>query len=154
MTAGSVAAAVGRGLFAGLAGTAIMTVSSTVEMMLRERESSAAPAEAVSKVLGLEFKSDEDKERFGQIVHWGYGTGWGAVRGLLDALGIGGASATIVHFSAVWSAALVMLPSLDVAPPVTEWGGEEIAIDGFHHLVYAVATGVAYRLLRGNETQL
>jgi hypothetical protein len=152
MTAGAVAAAVGKGLFAGLAGTAIMTVSSTIEMKLRERESSAAPAEAVSKVLGLEFKSDEDKERFGQLAHWGYGTGWGAMRGLLDTLGLGGASATIVHFSAVWSAALVMLPALDVAPPVDEWGSEEIAIDGFHHLVYAVATGVAYSLLSNDET--
>ena len=40
-----------------------------------------------------------------------------------------------------------MLPALDVAPPLTEWDAEEVAIDAFHHLVYAAATGVAYSLL-------
>jgi hypothetical protein len=28
-----------------------------------------------------------------------------------------------------------MLPALDVAPPITQWGSEEIAIDAWHHLV-------------------
>ena len=41
----------------------------------------------------------------------------------------------------------VMLPALEVAPPVTMWGREEVAIDGFHHLVYATATGISYELL-------
>jgi hypothetical protein len=27
------------------------------------------------------------------------------------------------------------------------WGHEEVAIDGFHHLVYATATGISYELL-------
>jgi hypothetical protein len=30
---------------------------------------------------------------------------------------------------------------------VVFWAPEEIAIDAFHHLVYAVATGVAYELV-------
>jgi hypothetical protein len=41
----------------------------------------------------------------------------------------------------------VTLPALDVAPPAIFWGKEEIAIDGFHHLIYATATGLAYELL-------
>ena len=40
-----------------------------------------------------------------------------------------------------------MLPKLDVAPPVTMWGREEVAIDVGHHAVYAAATGLAYELL-------
>jgi hypothetical protein len=36
-----------------------------------------------------------------------------------------------------------------VAPPVVFWAKEEIAIDAFHHAVYAAATGAAYRLLDG-----
>jgi hypothetical protein len=31
---------------------------------------------------------------------------------------------------------LVTLPMFDVAPPVAMWGGKEIAIDVWHHLVY------------------
>ncbi|HEX6299792.1 MAG TPA: hypothetical protein VF148_04970 [Acidimicrobiia bacterium] len=35
-----------------------------------------------------------------------------------------------------------MLPGFDVAPPSPDWGPEEIAIDVFHHLVYAAAFAV------------
>lgn len=40
-----------------------------------------------------------------------------------------------------------MLTTLDVAPPLTEWGAKEVAIDALHHVVYAGATGIAYSLL-------
>ena len=36
-----------------------------------------------------------------------------------------------------------MLPALGVAPPFWQWGAKEVAIDTFHHLVYASATSVA-----------
>jgi hypothetical protein len=32
------------------------------------------------------------------------------------------------------------------APPLTFWGCDEIAIDGFHHAVCALSTAVAYEL--------
>ena len=41
-----------------------------------------------------------------------------------------------------------MLPALGVAPPITRWGKEEVAIDLFHHVVYATATGIAYERAR------
>jgi hypothetical protein len=49
----------------------------------------------------------------------------------------------------------VALPALDIAPPAIFWTLREIAIDAFHHTVYAVATGIAYELLsnaRGART--
>jgi len=49
-----VAAAVGKGLFAGVVGTAAMTVSSTVEAKLRDRAGSSAPLDAAGKVLGFQ----------------------------------------------------------------------------------------------------
>ena len=52
MKLGDVAAAFGKGVFAGVAGTAAMTISSTVEMKLRGRAASSAPAQAAAKVLG------------------------------------------------------------------------------------------------------
>ena len=36
---------------------------------------------------------------------------------------------------------------LDIAPPFIFWGKEEVAIDLFHHTVYAVATGLAYEAI-------
>ena len=147
MKLGDVAAAVGKGLFAGVAGTVAMTASSTIEMKLRGRPASSAPATAAAKVLGVEPKGQSEEARFASIVHWGYGTSWGAVRGLIGAAGLRGVRANAAHLGAVWGTEQAMLPALGVAPPFWEWGAKEVAIDAFHHLVYAGATGAAYALL-------
>lgn len=57
MRTGDVAGAVGRGLSAGMAGTALMTLSSTIEMKVQGREASSAPADAAAKVLGVDWAS-------------------------------------------------------------------------------------------------
>lgn len=144
MGVGSLASSIGKGLFAGLVGTAAMTASSTLEMKLRGRAASSAPANAAAKVLGVEPVDDAAKERFSTAVHWGYGTGWGMARGVLGAAGVGGVPAAALHFSALWGSEVVMLPTLGVAPAITEWGPEEIAIDIWHHVVYALSAGAAY----------
>jgi hypothetical protein len=143
-----VASRIGKGLVAGVAGTAAMTISSTLEARLRGRRPSTAPARATAKALGIaSFEDAVAQARFNDLSHWGYGTGWGIVRGLLDAAGLPPGSATAAHGAAVWGSAQVMLPALDVAPPSLFWGKEEVAIDAFHHAVYALATGIAYQLL-------
>jgi hypothetical protein len=143
-----VASSIGKGLLAGFAGTAAMTLSSTLEAKLRGRAPSTAPARATAKVLGIkEFEDDLAKARFSDLSHWGYGTSWGALRGLLDAAGLSPKAATAAHGAAVWGSAQVTLPALEVAPPAIFWGAEEIAIDAFHHTVYAAATGIAYELI-------
>jgi hypothetical protein len=147
-TAEKVAGSVGKGLVAGFAGTAAMTISSTLEAKLRGRAPSSAPARATAKVLGIaSFEDNVARARFNDLSHWGYGTGWGIVRGLLDAAGLPPTKATAAHGAAVWGSAQVTLPALDVAPPAIFWPKEEIAIDVFHHTVYALATGLAYQLL-------
>jgi hypothetical protein len=147
MKLGDVAAHVGKGLFAGVAGTAAMTVSSTLEMKIRGRQGSSAPAQAAAKVLGVEPTGEMEQARFSNLVHWGYGTSWGAVRGLIGAAGLEGKEATATHLLAVWGSEQIMLPALGVAPPFWQWGAKEVAIDAFHHLVYAGATSIAYAAL-------
>jgi hypothetical protein len=147
------ASSIGKGLLAGLAGTAAMTVSSTIEARLRHREPSSAPARATAKALGIaSFENDIAQARFNDLSHWGYGTGWGVVRGLLDAAGLPPRAATAAHGAAVWGSAQVSLPALDIAPPAIFWPPVEIVIDAFHHTVYAVATGIAYELLGRNAS--
>jgi hypothetical protein len=142
------ATAVGDGLVAGFLGTAAMTVSSTIEAKLRRRAASTAPARATAKALGIAtFESDLAQARFNDLSHWGYGTGWGVVRGVLGATGMRAAKATAAHGAAVWGSAAVTLPALDVAPPFVFWGRKEVAIDLLHHAVYAAATGLAYELV-------
>ena len=151
MKISSLASNIGKGLAAGLVGTAAMTVSSTLEAKLRKRQPSRAPAKAAEKVLGIEcFESPQAENRFSNLVHWGYGTGWGAVRGVLGSTPLPPKAATAAHLAAVWGQEVVMLPTLDVAPPIIIWGKEEIAIDVFHHVVYAAATGIAYEALSSN----
>ena len=141
----TLATAIGRGLIAGLAGTAAMTISSTVEARLRHRAFSTAPARATAKVLGIkEFDSDLAQARWNDLSHWGYGTGWGVLRGLLSATPMSPRAATLAHGAAIYGAAQVTLPALEIAPPSIFWGAKEIAIDALHHAVYAAATGAAY----------
>ena len=147
-TAERFASSIGKGLVAGFAGTAAMTVSSTLEAKLRGRAPSTAPARATAKALGIAtFEDAIAQARFNDLSHWGFGTSWGIVRGLLDAAGIPPRKATAAHGAAVWGSAQVMLPAMDVAPPSIFWDKQEIAIDAFHHGVYALASGIAYRLL-------
>jgi len=152
--AGTLASNIGKGLVAGFVGTAAMTVSSTLEAKLRGRAPSSAPARATTKVLGIAtFEDDLAEARFNDLSHWGYGTGWGALRGLLAATGMSARAATVAHGAAIWGSAQVMLPALEIAPPVVFWAPEEIAIDLFHHTVYALATGLAYELLDANGSR-
>jgi hypothetical protein len=69
MSMGDVAAGFGKGLFAGVAGTAAMTVSSTLEMKLSGRPASQTPAEAAEKVLQVEPESEDTEARFSNLVH-------------------------------------------------------------------------------------
>ena len=100
--ANTLAGAIGKGLVAGFVGTAAMTVSSTLEARIRGRAASSAPARATAKVLGIkEFEDDLARARFNDLSHWGYGTGWGVVRGLLGATGMTPKAATAAHGAAI-----------------------------------------------------
>jgi hypothetical protein len=150
----AIATEVGSGLLAGLAGAAAMAIASTIEMKLRRRPPSSAPADAAGKVLHVQPRDDQGKRRFGTLVHYAYGTAWGLGRAALGrALGLARGRRrrslvdALVFFATVWGAEQVMLPALGVARPFWRWGAKEVAIDAFHHGVYAAATDGAYRLI-------
>ena len=153
MSIGDVAADFGKGLFAGVAGTAAMTVSSTLEMKLSGRPASEIPAQAAEAVLDVEPKNEESESQFSNLVHWGYGTGWGGVRGLLASTGLPGPLATAAHLGLVWGGEQVILPALNVSAPVFKYGSKATATDFLHHVVYATATGLAYSYLDRSQTR-
>ncbi len=138
---------IGKGVVAGIAGTAAMTASSMVERRLRDRGPSTAPAQAVEQVLEIKPVSDDAEARLGNLTHWGYGVAWGVARGALAASGLREPWVTLAHFGGVWGAEITMLPRLGLSSPIWKWGGEAIGIDAWHHFVYAAATGLAYDLL-------
>ena len=143
----NIGAAIGIGIVAGLIGTVAMTISQMIEMKIDKREPSDTPLKAVSKTLGVKPSSEEQKATVSSEIHYTYGTAWGIARGLISLTGLKGWPATLLHFAAVYSAELIMLPSLKVAPPVTKEKPKEIAIDVLHHAVYAAATGLAFDAL-------
>lgn len=136
----------GKGVLVGIAATAAMTASSTIEMKLRGREPGNAPATAAGKALGVQPRNPEGAARFSNYAHWSYGTTWGAVGGLIRS-GIPEPYATATHFVSIWGTEITMLPAMDIAPPIPEWGGTEVAIDVFHHLVYVAAFAGIWHLL-------
>jgi hypothetical protein len=144
---GTIPAAVGKGLAAGLAGTAAMTMSSTLEAWIRERGASNAPAEALRGLLHVEPADETGEQRLAFAGHWGYGTSLGVWRGLLGTLGLRGAAATAAHLGVIWGMAQAVLPATAASTPFWKWAPVEVAIDLWHHAVYAVAAGLAYEWL-------
>ncbi|CAM3808259.1 hypothetical protein MUGA111182_11045 [Mucilaginibacter galii] len=150
---GELAGAIGKGLLAGLAGTAAITLSQMIEMKITKREPSDAPVKVASQVTGAAPADDSQKEKLNNEIHYAYGTSWGIVRGLLGFAGLKGIPATLVHFGAIWATELVMLPKYDAAPPVNEQEPKSVAIDALHHAVYAVAAGLVYDALDAGSPQ-
>lgn len=143
---------IGAGLIAGLAGTAAMTLSSKAEARLLKRHAPSPTATVAKNVLGIEkFATPMAEARFADLVHWGYGAGWGALHGVLRSVGLPPKAATAAHYAGVWGGSLVLLPSHDVVPPIFLRGRAEVVAEAWHQLVYATATGFAYELLDGRS---
>lgn len=139
--------AIGKGLLAGLAGTAAITISQMIEMRFTKRKPSEAPVKIAEKVTDVKPVAEESKEKVSQEIHWAYGTSWGIARGLIGLTGLSGLAAIGANFAAIWGTALILLPSFKAGPKITEEEPKTIAIDAMHHAVYAIAAGLAYDAL-------
>ena len=146
-----VGTAIGVGLIAGLAGTLAITISQMIEMKITGRESSDTPATAVREALDIKPVTESKTKKVSNKIHWVYGTNLGMIRGALSLAGLKGWAATAIHWATIWSAEMIMLPALRVAPPVTKESPKTIMIDGFHHLVYAVAAGMVFDEIKKEE---
>ena len=143
-TLGVLGSAIGKGLLAGIAATAVMTLSQMIEMKITKRQASDAPVKVAEDTAGAKPATPQDKTRLSQELHWSYGTVWGVARGLIGLTGLKGLPASLFHFGAVWGTALIMLPKHNAAKPINEQEPKDIAIDVLHHGVYAVTAGLVY----------
>ncbi len=144
--------AVARGLAAGVAGTAAMTVYQTAVAKLRGSEASTTPAEVGKRVIRGVFHRRFDEEHTSALnnaMHWGYGTSWGAAYALTDGIDDTAVIPRGLAFgTAVWAASLLELPAMKLAPPVWKYPPVELVLDVSYHLVYGVAAAAAYAALR------
>ncbi|GAB2759956.1 hypothetical protein [Salinimicrobium soli] len=167
-----VGGAIGKGLIAGFAGTVAITLSQMIEMQITKRKASSSPVIVGGKVLGVEPKGkaeverkkakneepgeakqnlQQNKELFGQWMHYGYGTGWGVFRGALDLAKVNGKAADLALFGGIWGTAQVMIPMTTGSKPIYKWPPTQIAVDVLHHAVYALVAGELYEAMRKAE---
>lgn len=144
---GALGSAIGKGLLAGIAATAAMTLSQMIEMKITKRGPSDATLKVAEDTAGIKPASKQDKQQLSQELHWSYGTAWGVARGLIGLTGLKGLPATLVHFGAVWGTSLIMLPKHDAAKPINQQQPKDIAIDVLHHGIYAITAGLVYDTL-------
>lgn len=143
--------ALGVGLIAGLAGTAVVTLSRKLDKKCAERKSEGALLEVASKVLDVKPSSEEKKEKVVEEVHWAYGAGKGIIRGALNILGIDGLLGTAAHFGTIWYCERVLLPDAKKVFPdvkgsrsISEEDPFTLARESAHQALYALVTGLVF----------
>ena len=97
---GELGSAIGKGLIAGLAGTAAITLSQMIEMKITKRKPSEATVKVASATTGIKPANDGEKEKVSQEIHWAYGTSWGIARGIIGLTGLKGLPTS---FGPLWS---------------------------------------------------
>jgi len=151
---GKIAGAFGKGLVAGLIGTFAITISQMIEMKITGRKPSSAPRQAAEKVFGVTARDEQSAEKLNNLMHFGYGTSLGAIRGLLTLCGLKGISGTLVHILTLQGLSMILLPKMNLAPPAKEWGTKVIITELLHHGVYGVAAGIAYDFINRGKRKL
>jgi hypothetical protein len=156
-----------RGAMAGVAGTAAMTAWQELSAKLQSSsggesegseptdpwEQAPAPAQVgrlLLRALGYEVPAN----RIGlltNVMHWGYGTGWGAIYGAVMGTRArerplaGG----LVFGTGVWLMSYVQMVPLGIYEPPWKYTPQELAMDLSYHLAYGAGLGTAGALLEG-----
>jgi hypothetical protein len=161
--------ALARGALAGAVGTAAMDLLWFVrykrgggessfldwEFSVGLKEWAEAPAPAkLGKLLyeGLFQRelADERAALTNNVMHWGYGIGWGAVYGLIaGSLSQPRIRSGLLFGPLVWSVDYVVLPLAKLYKPIWQYDLPTLWRDLSAHLVYGVTTAGTFRALSG-----
>jgi uncharacterized membrane protein YagU involved in acid resistance len=154
--------AIGRGVAAGLVGTAVMTGYQLAVAKARGRPldtpvprtwaDAPAPAQVVKKAAQAVGHGRDVKKRhvplITNLMHWGYGIWWGTAYGIAArSLGSNPLAAGPLLGVGVWTSSYAELVPLGIYKKPWEYPPEELALDLSYHLVYGVAVAAAYRAL-------
>ena len=135
---------IGRGIAAGVAGTAAMTAfQKLVEMPITGRENSYAPADFAQRVLPVHPTSPEGRKRLNYVTHFSLGGMWGTAYGIAATAGLRGQKAVNAVFAVVYTGDVILNTALGLYHP-TEWSGREWIIDILDKYVQAQATGAVF----------
>lgn len=144
---------IGRGVVAGLAGTAVMTAfQRLVEMPVTGRAESEAPVKLATKLLPLKPKGAQQRRQLNYVAHFAVGAGWGAARAVVGRAGLRGQRAVAVVFAILWTGDVLGMAALGLDDPPWKWSGRDLAIDVIDKLVLAQAAGLIYERLDVDRT--
>ncbi len=163
--------ALGRGLLAGVVGTAAMTAWQMWSAKLQEGqdesgeappapspepedpwESASAPAKVAKRIGEGVFQKDVSPDLIPVLthaMHWGYGTGWGTVYGLAA----GSAQRPsrlrdgLLFGTAVWVMSYVQLVPMGLYEPPWKYSPKDLAVDLSYHLAYGAGVAGGFRVL-------
>jgi hypothetical protein len=84
-----------------------------------------------------------------QVMHWGYGTGWGAPYGVWARFRdeLRPVRTGAMFGSAVWVMSYLQLVPMGLYEPPWRYPVKDLALDLSYHLAYGIGTGVGYELL-------
>jgi hypothetical protein len=150
-------AALLQGLAAGAVGTAVFTAyqlatgkTEAAADPPRDWSEAPTPAQVGKRVAEGVFEHDVSLKRAGtvtQIVHWLYGTSWGALYGLLEESIRSPAVSGLALTSAVMASDYTVLPAMKLYDPPWRYPAKTLAGDFGTHLVHGYATAAAFRAL-------
>lgn len=158
-----------KGLLAGLAGTAAVTLAMQgLSAMMgpeqadrqeaefgppRHESPRQAPTETFvergAATVGQQPLTQESKETLATATHWAYGSLWGAIYGLAHTTlrlpePVGGA----LFGMTVWGVGpLSLFPAMKLTPPPSQQSGRTLATNGGLHLLYGWVTAWTFRFL-------
>ena len=137
-----------RGLVAGAAGVAAMTLAEKVEQALTGRPSSYVPAHTLARLLRLPHP---DSDRLGRnwAMHWGQGIVLGPVRALMARRGIGGSAGSFIFMNIRLLNDQTLENATGAGAPPWTWPRDEQVIDLLHKAIYALTTGAVADWLIG-----
>lgn len=138
---------VARGALAGFAGAIVMSVSTHLEMSLRGRPPSDAPARALGRIFGLSTRGKQRKRQLALAGHLVTSVSIGAAGGALLGAHMGPAPTGAALFALAMLPEIVIVPALGAAPPPWRWRPVDWAVTVGHHGVYAGTTAATYARL-------
>jgi hypothetical protein len=146
-----------RGVLAGAAGTALMTLAYGTERRLRpavqgqlDYDDSLVPGQIVASVLHLPSVTERGEAELGTLLRWGYGSGFGLAHVALKRL-VGEPYASLVFGGILMSATFSLFPLLGRTPPPWRWPRDVLATSVGTHVAYVGGVAVVDAVLGGGR---
>ncbi|MDQ3256885.1 MAG: DUF1440 domain-containing protein [Acidobacteriota bacterium] len=107
-------------------------------------------AEKISETVAGAELDKETKQKYGNMVHWGYGIMWGGLFGALrDRAPLVGTANGVGFGTGLWLIGdEVMMPLMGLSPSSTKFPWQNHARAAVNHVAYGATLGLTYGLLR------